>query len=381
MLKNGERVDYAELFQGVRARLGGSTGSSRYFGGFRSGPWHRSDQSWRVFGGYRFMLPQFELSRRGDQLALACLFVRGREVVTSLDAILSQLHAMKLPVGHEDGGLPHPLGRLDTPGLAGWQHQVGAALERIRAGDLQKVVLARRTCFEFDQALDAFRLLRRLKEATEGCYHFCGSHAGRVAFVGASPERLYRREGRTVSSEAVAGTRPRGSSEAEDERLGRDLVHSEKDRQEHRLVIESVREALGPLCETLNCEPETSLLKLDRVQHLIRRFDGRLKPGVDDAEIMARLHPTPAVGGYPRDPAQRLISELEDFDRGWYTAPVGWVSGDSAEFAVALRCGVLAGTRMCLFSGAGIVKASDPSSEWQEVESKIGTFLKVLTSP
>jgi menaquinone-specific isochorismate synthase len=381
VLKNRDEANHAEMFASVRERLPLTERDIRYYGGFRFGPWHRSDKSWRVFGGYRFILPRFELVRRGTDRRLACIITRQDRETNERGGILDAIEDMALPRAATCKALPPPLRRQDMPEQGEWTDGVARVLQGIARGDLQKAVLARRTCFEFAQPLDGFHLLRRLKEATGGCYHFCGSHEGRVAFVGASPERLYRRSGRLIFSEAVAGTRPRGTTPQEDAALAAELMGSAKDLKEHRLVIDGIREALRPLCETLRSEPDVHLLKLNSLQHLVCRFEGRLREGVGDAQVMEQLHPTSAVGGYPRDPALKLLGELETFDRGYYASPVGWVSGDEAEFAVAIRCGVVAGPRLCLFSGAGIVQGSDARTEWQEVESKIGAFLNVLTTP
>ena len=222
--------------------------------------------------------------------------------------------------------------------------------------------------------LDPTLVLEGLKAATPGCFHFYAEPEDGVAFLGASPERLFRRDGSSVVSEAVAGTRPRGVSSADDKGLGEDLLHSVKDRSEHSYVRTGIGEALAPLCEELDLEEGVSEMKLARGRHLKSRIRGVLREGVTDADLIGALHPTPAVCGYPRDEALQEIRALEPFDRGWYAGPIGWIGADASEFAVGLRSGLVRGRTLALFSGAGIVAGSVPHEEWAEIEQKIGDF-------
>ena len=134
---------------------------------------------------------------------------------------------------------------------------------------------------------------------------------------------------------------------------------------------------LEPLTTDLRADEEPELLKLERKQHLISRISASVLPGVANAQLLQALHPTPAVGGMPRDKALEWIQTLEPFARGWYAAPVGWLGVDACEFAVAIRSGLVAGNEVSVYSGAGIVQGSDPEAEWQEIENKISDFVKV----
>lgn len=363
------------LFHDVSQRLDKCSPELRYFGGFRFGPWHPSDAAWRPFGAYRFLLPQVELIRRGDHTWLAC-----NVPVEAADAALATLASVNMDSLASRGPLPVPTGRQDVPDRAGWESEVAAVKDAIRAGTLRKLVLARRACFDFGQPLDAFELLLRLRESTHDCYHFGALHfGGQVAFMGAPPERLFLRMGQQILSEAVAGTRPRGATPEEDRALGDDLMKCPKEREEHAIVVQGISESLAPLCIGLKHEATPHVVKLPGMQHLVTHFVGTLAPGVGNEHVFARLHPTPAVGGYPREAAATALRKLEPFDRGWYCAPVGWVGRDACEFAVAIRCGAVFGSRLCLFSGAGIVEGSNADAEWNEVESKISHFIAALT--
>jgi isochorismate synthase len=198
--------------------------------------------------------------------------------------------------------------------------------------------------------------------------------------VGASPELLVSRRGTEVRSNPLAGSAPRSGDAAEDRANAEALVASSKDREEHEIVVDAVAETLGPFCDELTWDPEPILRETPNVWHLSTRFRGVLRaPAPSALELVAELHPTPAVAGSPRDAALDAIAELEPFDRGRYAGPVGWVdaSGDG-EWAIALRCAELRGDRAVLYAGAGIVADSDPAKELDETERKFRAFLDAL---
>jgi menaquinone-specific isochorismate synthase len=381
VVKASGSPDHGPVLEAIRGALAGADGRVRYYGGFRFGPPHATDGSWRAFGSARFILPAVELVRHPEGCALACNVRAGPDHPKAFLEAAARVERL-VPAGPATvAGPGRPVGRLDTPGRDAWTAAVRHALRLIRGGSLAKLVLARRSVFAFRDPVDAVGLLRALRARAAGAFLFCGSHARHVGFVGASPERLYRRDGRRIAAEAVAGTRPRGGTADEDGALGRGLLASAKDRAEHAFVADSVRAALDPLCEAPVAAGGLELLKLGSVQHLRTRLAGVLRAGVGDAEILRGLHPTPAVGGHPREAALKELAALEPFDRGWYAAPVGWVGADAAEFIVALRCGAAWDNRLCLFAGAGIVEGSEPDAEWDEIESKVGHFVSVFAGP
>lgn len=352
----------------------------RYYGGLRFDPERESAGEWAGFGAYRFVLPRFEVrrSRSRGVSTLACNLVLPRDAEQHGE-ILEDLEGLSFPAGGcHDAGLTAPISRTDSPNRAGWRENIERALEAFSEGRMDKVVLARRAEFGFGEDVDAALLAASLKAATPGCFHFYAESEEGAAFLGASPERLFRREGRRVLSEAVAGTRPRGASEADDDELRDELLRSAKDQAEHSYVRISIKETLGALCEELEVEQKASDMKLARGRHLVSRIRGTLREGVTDAEVLAALHPTPAVGGYPKREALEEIRSLEPFDRGWYAGPVGWIGSDGAEFAVGIRSGLVRGRTLALFSGAGIVPGSTPDGEWAEIEQKIGDFTRVF---
>ncbi|QIN79927.1 isochorismate synthase [Rubrobacter marinus] len=363
----------------LRERLALLSSGARYYGGLRFDPERGADEEWGAFGAHRFVLPRFELLRRGDEATLACNLVLPRDAERAGE-LLDELEGLTVPEGWpgSDGPLPTPVSRVDRPDRAGWGENVRSALEAFEAGRMDKVVLARRVDLGFGEDLDAVSLMETLREATPGCFHFLVEPEDGAAFLGASPERLFRREGRGISSEAVAGTRPRGASEVDDAELREELLGSAKDQAEHSIVRVSIEESLGALCRELKVEDRASEMKLARGRHLVSRIRGILREGVSDADVLAALHPTPAVGGYPKGEAIGEIRALEPFDRGWYAGPIGWIGADGAEFAVGIRSGLVRGGRLSLYSGAGIVVGSTPDGEWAEIEQKISDFTRVF---
>jgi len=270
--------------------------------------------------------------------------------------------------------------RLDTTsaGLAGWRSAVTAALEAIAAGRLDKVVLARAAEVQADRPFPRAELLRRLRARSGGSTFLYASDG----FVGASPELLVRRRGRVAISRPMAGTVPRGTTAAaEADGLAR-LTGSPKEAVEHRLVVDAVVEGLAKVAARVQvAQPE--VVRLATVAHLATEVTADLTEPVPTAlELAGLLHPTPAVGGSPRDAALAAIAALEPFDRGRYAGPVGWVDRDGdGEWAVALRCATLDGRQARLLAGAGIVPGSDPDDEWAETEHKLRAMLEVLLGP
>ncbi|HEX6845308.1 MAG TPA: isochorismate synthase [Actinomycetota bacterium] len=267
----------------------------------------------------------------------------------------------------------------EVPPAADYERAVVAATDRIRRGELRKVVLARTIEVEADRALDPRRLAHRLRAVNPAAYTFAMPVDGGI-LVGATPELLVSRLGLVVRSNPLAGSAPRAGDPEEDRANAEALRASAKDREEHAIVVEDVIATLRPLCDQLTWDLEPVLLETPNVWHLSTRFVGRLKePAPSALQLALALHPTPAIAGTPTGAALAAIAELEPFDRGAYAGPVGWVdaTGDG-EWAIALRCALLDGPRATLYAGAGIVADSDPASEADETERKFRAFLDAL---
>jgi isochorismate synthase len=261
---------------------------------------------------------------------------------------------------------------------------VARAASEIRDGALRKVVLARMIEVRAGHELDPRRLLHHLRAVEPHAYTFAvpaaGERGSEASLVGASPELLVRRRGREIRSNPLAGSAPRSGDPEEDRENGLALAGSAKDHEEHAIVVDSMAETLRPFCGELRWDPEPILHETANVWHLSTRFRGILRePAPSVVELVAALHPTPAVCGEPRAEALELIGELELFDRGRYAGAAGWIdaAGDG-EWVIALRCAELEGERATLYAGAGIVADSVPEREVDETDRKFRAFLDAL---
>jgi menaquinone-specific isochorismate synthase len=231
---------------------------------------------------------------------------------------------------------------------------------------LRKVVLARDLFATATEPIDPRVLLQRLAARYPDCYTFAVAD-----LVGATPELLIRRQGREVTALILGGTLPRGAQPGEDRALGAALLASAKNTEEHQYAVESMRDALAPLCASLDIPSQPSLLKLPNLHHLGTAVRGTLAADRSVLSLADLVHPPAAVCGTPTETALELIRELEHMERGRYAGPVGWVDAQgNGEFGIALRCAELAGPRARLFAGCGIVAGSDPVAEVAETEVK-----------
>jgi len=260
-----------------------------------------------------------------------------------------------------------------------WTAAVETAAARLRGGEAEKVVLAREVVAHGDGVVSAGNVVRGLRTAYPSCFTYLVTGADGTAFAGASPELLVRRTGDHAFAQPMAGSVARGASDAEDELLARDLSLSVKDADEHRVVSQFVVDALRPFSTQVNARgPE--VVRFTNIQHLATGVDAALRdPAADALQLAAALHPTPAVGGWPREAADKLIDELEGMERGWYAGAVGWIDGrGDGEFAVALRCGLLWEDGARLYAGVGVMPDSDPARELEETELKLKALLTSL---
>jgi menaquinone-specific isochorismate synthase len=259
-----------------------------------------------------------------------------------------------------------------------WMQTVADATKRIAAGDFDKVVLAREVRVTGDVALPRRALLHRLRRAFPGCFTFAVGD-----LVGASPELLVSRAGDTVRAHPMAGTTPRGGDPTTDARLAAGLLASTKDREEHQITIDMVWETLLPFSSYVDSEPEPSIVAVANVQHLATMVEGRLShPPASVLELVAALHPTPAVAGWPLAPALEYIAAHEGIDRDRYAGAVGWVdAAGNGTWAVAIRSAIVEGRVARLFAGVGVVGDSDPKAELAETEAKFQAVLSAIVRP
>jgi isochorismate synthase len=351
----------------------------RLFGGLAFSASNSLQSPWTEFGDGTFSLARWTYGRFGRDGFLS--FAAAGE--QQLQGALEELEAI-LDVLFDNEGCQTPVSALpaESPALsitqfpaADWDVHIEKIREAIASERFLKIVAARRCDISMSHAPSDLDVLHRLMSEAK-CVHYAFRRT-ESTFVGASPELLFLKSGRELRTQALAGTarsgaRVRALQPAQ-------LLDSSKDRSEHEFVVAAIRNALAPLCDEVIVAGQPEVLKLRNILHINTPFEARVRPSTHITELLEALHPTPAVGGVPGGAAQEWIVEHERHERGWYTGPVGWFDSDGdAEFAVAIRCGVLAGPRAHLYTGAGVVLDSNPSAEYAETALKQLPMLRAL---
>jgi len=350
-----------------------------FLGGFRFSPEQRIVQPWREFHDGLLTLPRWMIVSDPNGQCTLTVNVTVNER-TKLENMLKQLAVESTMIfdGHELLQSPPTTSVKIRPTADGWGKKVMRALDAINAGKVSKVTLARTLKIHSETSIFPEAVLRSLITNYPECRTFAFYRRGRT-FVGASPEELVSLNGTHVASTCLAGSAPRGESEKSDADFSNWLLNDEKERREHQVVVDWVRDRMGVLCNELDCNHTPYILKLGNVQHLATDFIGIRAEGRRILDFVEALHPTPAVGGMPLAPALEMITKLERFDRGWYTGPVGWIDGNgNGEFAIAIRCALLRKNEAILYAGDGIVAGSDPGTEDRETAMKFRPLLTAL---
>jgi len=341
---------------------------------------------WLNFGSAKLTVPRLHLAVVGDTSWITTTLLVGSDGQPDFDpAVLARLRTRALDVAHDSrrGATNRQRGGAvafaDAIPAAEWRALVTSAVSAIHEKQFEKVVLARAVRARANRGVDVGAVLRHLISAHPDCHVF-GCWRGDAVFVGASPELLVGLAGRDVRASSLAGSVKRGATAAEDIELADGLLESAKDREEHDVVRRSLCAGLAELCDDVEAGDTPSLLTLPQVHHLHTAVRARLRPEHTLVDLVARLHPTPAVGGEPRDAALTFITAHERLDRGWYAAPIGWVGRGHGEFAVALRSALLRGREAWLFAGCGIMAESTPDGEFDESLLKLRPMELALES-
>jgi salicylate biosynthesis isochorismate synthase/menaquinone-specific isochorismate synthase len=351
-------------------------------GGFAFAPEGGAARHWQGFGAGDLVVPEVAIARRGGAVALTLAALVApdddpAQVAERLERRAAELRGDSLPLLD-----PDPAGRFHVESIAPPEHYeaaVARAVERIRAGDFEKIVLAREVAVHAPAAHDAAAVFGVLRAAFGSCFVFCAGR-GDAAFVAASPELLVRREGQRASTVAIAGSTRRSADPAVDDHLGEQLMRSDKDRVEQEIVVRRIVRALRPHAVWVTAPDEPGIIKVANIQHLATQIRAQLQHPCSAIELAGLLHPTPAVGAEPHAIAAPQIPAFEGLDRGWYAGPVGWTdANEDGEFCVALRCALLRGREARLYAGVGVVADSDPAAELAETEVKLGALLPILT--
>ena len=267
-------------------------------------------------------------------------------------------------------------GEQHWPEKAGWIDLIKLATQTIAGEDLDKVVLARATDLQFSQSVNAAAVMASSRRLNLNCYHFFMAFSADTAFLGSSPERLYRRRDTALRTEALAGTVANHPEDHRAWQLGDWLMKDDKNQRENMLVVEDICQRLQGCTQTLDVLPP-QVLRLRKVQHLRRCIWTELNQA-DDTLCLMQLQPTAAVAGIPRELAREFIQHNEPFEREWYAGSAGYLSLRQSEFCVSLRSAKISANVVRLYAGAGIVRGSDPEQEWQEIDNKAAGLRTLL---
>lgn len=323
-------------------------------------------KTWELFTPIGFFLPRIHLSLEHSKALISVYSLKEEDL--TLETYLSdeEEHLQTLP--------PLCIDRTDLPNFEEWHSLLKEALHYFRATPLQKVVLARASQLTFKEDLCPLSLLAQVSKQAKNSTLFAYLPSKEQGFIGASPEHLYKREGKNLFTEAIAGTRALGKTEKENKALLQELRENLKEQKEFEYVRTFLEKTFSSLCLATE-ETKVTVIQTGSAQHLYQAFYGILKEKISDKDLAHTLHPTPAIGGFPKALSLQFIDRLEPFARGLYAAPLGWISPASAEFIVGIRSALVQKNTLTLFAGAGIVEGSDPTKEWNELELKISQFV------
>ncbi|MDX1280784.1 isochorismate synthase [Shewanella colwelliana] len=349
----------------------------RYYGGVA---FDRDTDCWPEYGKAHFVLPRLELRRSGHDYKLVInLNIENEEIEQERQNALQALQQLASPSPLSPPNKIHLLSRSDRPDHRRWTELVNQVTHEKFIKQTPKVVLSRLTQLEINEKVDPWMLLASWQGRNQNSFQFGFQFSPDSAFISCTPERLYRRRQRELFTEALAGTTTRGLNEEEDAMLAQQLLDDSKNSHENQLVRKHIVDALTPLSNYVGADESPKVFKLSHIQHLHRAIRAELKGGVNDFQILQALHPTPAVGGLPKESAINFIRQREGYTRGWYAGACGYFNKHESEFAVAIRSALIEPGRINLFAGAGIVSGSEADAEWHELENKLATILSILT--
>ncbi|WP_394129204.1 isochorismate synthase MenF [Shewanella maritima] len=372
-----EQIDDERLANVYHSQRGKANNQDiRYYGGLA---FDRTVECWQDFGRARFVLPRIEIRRNGNKIRiLVNLNFDDNDQVAECNAAIADIQQVQKPKPLMPPNKLSLMGRSDLPNYPRWKELVEQVTQNNFNQTTPKVVLSRQTQLEVNSSIDPWTVLACWQGRNPNSFQFGFQFSPNRAFISCSPERLYLRRQQELYTEALAGTTVRGLSQEEDEQLANQLLEDSKNSHENQLVREHIVDSLEPLSQYVGAEEMPKIFKLTHIQHLHRAIRAQLKPGIDDFDLLRALHPTPAVGGLPRNSALSFIRQREGYARGWYAGACGYLNSYETEFSVAIRSALIEPRRINLFAGAGIVAGSDPDAEWQELENKLATILAIL---
>lgn len=340
---------------------------SCYFGGLA---FQQHGKQWPDFPAIKFIRPALEFKLENNSLNLICHF-DGKYAIDKTIALVQHLNPpIQLTNASSD-----IISRKNTPNKEAWTKLVNLAIKNI--AQLPKVVLSRQTELICCNDVCHWNILNLWQKKNPTSFHFSFQFSKNATFIGCSPERLYLCNKGTLQTEALAGTVKRSHDKLKDAILLQSLLNDLKIHREHYFVQEFIITNLKQLSTDIQQAP-AHVVQLHKIQHLCVPISAHLKKGTTNKQLLNKLHPTPAVGGFPKLAALQFIEENEPYTRGWYTGSVGYIRQEKCDFCVAIRSALILKNRIKLFAGAGIVTGSIANIEWQELNSKMSTLLSII---
>ncbi|MXN88259.1 isochorismate synthase [Pasteurella canis] len=333
----------------------------------------------QFYGETLFVLPRILLQQTQTSLTVT-LFIDTQDFVQDKQRALDSLETFTKQSVLKP--IQQPIQLLSQKAnQAEWCHWVELGLQKIQQSELSKIVLANESCFKASTQLNPNDFLAESEKYNLGCYHFLFAESEKHAFIGSTPELLYRRQGLHLKTEALAGTAFMGDDLEQNQQQSDWLLHDKKNEYENKLVVDGICQNLHPFVQQIVVD-DVELKKLRKVQHLRRKISAKLKAGCGDKDILLAMHPTAAVAGLPQLEAKQALRNLENFDRTWYAGTLGFMNASQADFCVTIRSAFIEQmenySQLCVFAGAGIVEGSVPLLEWREIERKAAGLVSLL---
>lgn len=351
------------------------------FGGFSFDPLNEKQSVWTKFPEAYFAVPTFQLIIKGERAFVSIhLITKEKETFAAFDALRKKrdrlIHAAQVSE-LKKYRKPLVVKRTELKKKE-YLDSIKKVTAVIKAQQAEKVVIARALKLNFDQPLEPAAALYQVSEEQPESFLF-GMEAENQFFFGATPERLVKVQDRQALSTCLAGSTPRGKTVEIDTALGNELLNDKKNRSEHQFVVKMISQVFNAHSSKMFVPKMPKLMKIRDIQHLYTPVEGELKEGSNLLDLVQDLHPTPALGGEPKQEAMSLIRQYETMSRGYYAAPVGWIDANGdGEFAVAIRSALLDGKEAYLYAGGGIVEDSHPEAEYDETWVKFRPMLRVL---
>lgn len=349
------------------------------FGGFSFDPKRKKTKLWSNYAHSTFRLPQFMYTEKNGQAYMTMnVICTEKDDETLIDKIEQKRSELFEQIDQPFTFYQNPLVSEVETNPEKWKRTVEEIVVELKEDELKKVVLARETRLTYKHPIQTERVLYNLLHQQQQCFIFA-FESGRDCFIGATPERLIKKEDRNMMTACIAGSIKRGNTTEEDNMLGDMLLNDEKNLVEHQYVVDMIKEAVVQLCDEVELPHRPTLLKMRDIQHLHTPVSGKVKETTSLLLLVERLHPTPALGGTPKDEAVKKIREVEELDRGLYGSPLGWIDyNGNGDFAVSIRSGLIQENEISLFAGCGVVENSNVESEYEETKVKFRPMLSAL---